>query len=121
MANISWSTYRCPQCKRVLDKHLGTAVGIRLGPELITCPCGNIASSGTREWSSLSEREKRDYLLPTFDVVLVCIGIAFVLYASHFTVVGLLISLGIATIYALVPLSKLKAVRDSKKRTRLPQ
>jgi hypothetical protein len=118
MANISWTTYRCPQCKRVLDKHLGTAVGMRLGPELIKCPCGNIVSSGTREWPSLSEREKRDYLLPMFDVVLVCVGIAFLLYASHFTVVGLLISLGMAAIYALVPLSKLKAVRDSKKRTK---
>jgi hypothetical protein len=117
MANISWTTYRCPQCKRVLDKHLGTSVGMRLGPEVIICPCGEIISSGTHEWASLNERDKRRYLLPTPDFVIVLIGILFAVYVSHFTILGVWIALGIVAIYALLPLNKLKAVRESKKRT----
>jgi hypothetical protein len=96
---------------------MGTSVGMRLGPKFITCPCGEVVSSGTYEWASLSDEEKRKYLLPTKDVVIVLSGIVLALYVSHFTLLGLWLALGILAIYALVPLSKCMAVRDSKRRT----
>jgi hypothetical protein len=116
MTYISWTTYRCPSCRAQLDRHAGGNFGIRLGPEFAKCKCGQVLSTRCREWINLNKTERRKYLLPGYDALVVSLFLIFSLIIRMPIDLHIWIALSIIGLYALVPLSKLLAIRDSQKR-----
>lgn len=118
MTYISWTTYACPSCKTRVDVHAGANVGICLGPEIAKCKCGQVLSTHCREWVNLNKAERRNYLLPIIDVVIVTIFLVLSLILNVPSNAHLWMILSILGLYALVPISKLSAIRDSRRRCR---
>lgn len=92
--------YVCDQCQRDITKHLhpGKAQAWRaLGPERYTCECGQGYKTGAKEWTNLSNWEKRRQTQQTFglgSVILVIFSataliIYFVFHLMHLRIFNL--------------------------------
>jgi len=124
MTYISWTDNKCPRCKTLIDRHLGgrDAVGLRIGVPYVTCrKCQLRMSTGSKEWSDFTHQERRNYLFPTVDKIIVLAGVAITLLAGSFQLGSFIFILIGLLVYSVVPLSKLLAIRSSEKRARSSQ
>jgi hypothetical protein len=84
------------------------------------CTCGQLVNTGQKEWNCLTLAERRAYLLPTGDIVMMSFFLAFTMYLAYemssvkFGTITLLALLGL---YALVLFSKWVCIRKSLQRT----
>ena len=99
MAEISWTTYRCPDCKREVGRRPGRDIGTRLGRETVQCKCGLRIATGQQKWYSLTPIERRSYLFPRQDVVVMGIFLLMAGYVTFTDLRGLWIFLGLAVMY----------------------